>query len=146
MISVNDTKDIHLLPIFHTFQSFPYCKYIYISQPFIKKVIPILLILLQKLVKLFFSNGIIDILHNLRQFAETIAISSTLWSSPAPWKKFAKCLLLYSVSCVAYSNSHQGWDSLKFINDKNFNGSTLSNTYFYFKTPNFYFLIYFQPL
>ena len=36
--------------------------------------------------------------------------------------KFARGLLLYSVRCIAYSNSHQGcWGSLIFVNDKDFN-------------------------
>ena len=43
--------------------------------------------------------------------------------------KFAKCSSLYSVRCSLYSNSYQeSWDSFKFINDKNFNGNTFSNT------------------
>ena len=48
MISVNDAKFIHLLSIFWTFQSFSYCK---LNHSY--KFIPILLILLQMLVKLF---------------------------------------------------------------------------------------------
>ena len=44
-----------------------------------------------------------------------------LWSSPAPWMKFAKCSPLYSVRCSTQN-------SFKFVNDKNFAGNTLSNT------------------
>ena len=57
--------------------------------------------------------------------------------------KLAKSSPLYS----AYSNSHQEcWDSLKFVNDKNFNGVVM--IFFPFKvtlylTPSFYFKIYF---
>ena len=62
IILVNEAKYIHLLPIFRTLQSFSQCK---LNQT-IHKFIPILLILLQMLVKLFFSNRIIDILYNLK--------------------------------------------------------------------------------
>ena len=37
--------------------------------------------------------------------------------------KFAESSPLYSVRCSVYLNSHQEWRaSLKFVNDKNFNG------------------------
>ena len=65
MISVNDAKHIHLLPIFRTFQSFSYCKY----KPFINSF-QSYLFLLQMLVKLFFSNRIIDILYNLNKYMQ----------------------------------------------------------------------------
>ena len=64
MILVNDAKYIHLLHIFCTFQSFSYCKY----KPFKNSFIPILLILLQMLVKSFFGNRVIDKLYNLNKY------------------------------------------------------------------------------
>ena len=64
MISVNDAKYIHLLHIFCTFQSFSYYKY----RPFKNSFIPILLILLQMLVKLFFGNRVIDKFYNLNKY------------------------------------------------------------------------------
>ena len=48
-------------------------------------------------------------------------IKQALWSSPAPWMKFAKYSPLYSVRCSTQN-------SFKFVNDKNFAGNTLSNT------------------
>ena len=65
MISVNDAKHIHLLPIFRTFQSFSYCKY----KPFINSFQSYLFLLLI-LVKLFFSNRVIDILYNLNKYKQ----------------------------------------------------------------------------
>ena len=56
----------------------------------------------------------------------------------------------YSVRCSAYLNSHQGyWASLKFVNNKNFDGVVMIFVLFkvtLFLKPNFYFYIYFQPL
>ena len=56
---------------------------------------------------------------------------------------------ILSDRCSAYSNFPQGcWASLKFENDKNFNGAAmiffLFNVTLYL-TPNFYFYFYFQP-
>ena len=62
MISVNDAKYIYFLPIFRTFRSY------YITSINHYIFIPILLIWLQMLVKLFFSNTIIDLLHNLNKY------------------------------------------------------------------------------
>ena len=58
--------------------------------------------------------------------------------------KFPKGSPLYAVRCSAYSNSYQGCrTSLKFVNDKNFNGA-VTIFFFSFKvplflTPDFYF-------
>ena len=70
MISVNDTKYIHLLTIFRTFQSFSCCKY----KPFISGLI----ILLQMLFKLFFSNRIIHTLQNLNKYVVLNTFNSIL--------------------------------------------------------------------
>ena len=71
MISVSDLKYIHLLLIlsFGTLQSSWYRQY---------KFNPILLISLQMLVKLFFSNRIINILYNLK----------SICSAKYVWKHF----------------------------------------------------------
>ena len=62
MISVNDAN------IFTFFPSFVLSRAFHIASETIHKFIPILLILLQMLVKLFFSNRTIVILYNLNKY------------------------------------------------------------------------------
>ena len=51
--------------------------------------------------------------------------------------KFAESSPLYSVRCSVYLNSQQEWRaSLKFINDKNFNGVVIIIIIFFFVQGN----------